>query len=132
VGENIKEQREISAGIKTAIFRGRKIRKTIDNNEWWFSVVDVVEVLTESVDAGAYWRKLKERLKDEGSEVVTNCHGLKLPAPDGKMRISGGTRLSRSPHRCPPQFLTARTNALYKRQFGTGRCPVPTPLVFPF
>ncbi|OGC04692.1 phage antirepressor protein [candidate division WOR-1 bacterium RIFOXYA12_FULL_43_27] len=67
-----------------AIFRKRKIRKTIHNNEWWFSVVDVVEVLTESVDAGAYWRKLKQRLKEEGSEVVTFCHGLKIKASDGK------------------------------------------------
>lgn len=69
-----------------AIFKGKKIRKTLHSNEWWFSVADVVEVLTDSADPGAYWRKLKERLKDEGSEVVTNCHGLKLPAPDGKMR----------------------------------------------
>ena len=69
-----------------AIFKGKRVRKIIHNNEWWFSVVDVVGVLTDSVDSGAYWRKLKERLKDESSEVVTNCHGLKLPAPDGKMR----------------------------------------------
>jgi len=67
-----------------AIFRGKEIRKAIHKNEWWFSVVDVCEVLTESVDAGAYWRKLKQRLKEEGSEVVTNCHGLKLEASDGK------------------------------------------------
>ena len=71
---------------KIAIFKGKKIRKTLYNNEWWFSVVDVCEVLTESVDAGAYWRKLKQRLAEEGSEVVTICHGLKLSAPDGKMR----------------------------------------------
>ena len=71
---------------KIVIFKGKKVRKTLYNNEWWFSVTDVVDVLTDSVDPGAYWRKLKERLKDEGSEVVTNCHGLKLPAPDGKMR----------------------------------------------
>jgi hypothetical protein len=67
-----------------AIFRGKEIRKTIHKNEWWFSVVDVCGVLAESVDAGAYWRKLKQRLKEEGSEVVTNCHGLKLEASDGK------------------------------------------------
>jgi len=48
--------------------------------------VDVCEALTDSIDAGAYWRKLKQRLTEEGSEVVTFCHGLKLPAPDGKMR----------------------------------------------
>ena len=69
-----------------AIFRGKQIRKIIYNNEWWFSVVDVAEALTDSVDAGAYWRKLKQRLIEEGSEVVTFCHGLKLEAPDGKMR----------------------------------------------
>jgi len=50
--------------------------------------VDVCEALTDSVDAGAYWRKLKQRLTEEGSEVVTFCHGLKLEAPDGKMRAT--------------------------------------------
>ena len=48
--------------------------------------VDVCAVLTGSADAGAYWRKLKQRLREEGSEVVTFCHGLKLTAPDGKLR----------------------------------------------
>jgi len=71
---------------KIALFKGRQIRRTLYENEWWFSVVDVCEVLTNSVDAGAYWRKLKQRLKEEGSEPVTFCHGLKLQAPDGKMR----------------------------------------------
>ncbi len=73
---------------KIAVFKGKGIRKTIHKNEWWFSVVDVCEALTESPDAGAYWRKLKQRLKEEGSEVVTFCHGLKLEAPDGKMRTT--------------------------------------------
>ncbi|ODS35708.1 MAG: hypothetical protein A7316_10605 [Candidatus Altiarchaeales archaeon WOR_SM1_86-2] len=67
------------------VFQGKEIRRTWHNDEWYFSVVDVCEVLTDSVNAGAYWRKLKQRLKEEGSEVVTNCHGLKLLAPDGKM-----------------------------------------------
>jgi len=71
---------------KIALFKGKKIRKTLFQNEWWFSLVDVCEVLTGSADVGAYWRKLKQRLKEEGSEVVTFCHGLKLEAPDGKMR----------------------------------------------
>ena len=71
---------------KIAVFKGKGIRKTIHNDEWWFSVVDVCGALTESPDAGAYWRKLKQRLKKEGSQVVTFCHGLKLEAPDGKMR----------------------------------------------
>ena len=69
-----------------AVFRGNEIRKTIHKSEWWFSIVDVCAVLTESADPGAYWRKLKQRLKEEGSEVVTLCHGLKLVAPDGKLR----------------------------------------------
>lgn len=71
---------------KLVVFKDKKIRRTLQNNEWWFSVVDVCGALTDSPDAGAYWRKLKQRLKAEGSEVVTICHGLKLPAPDGKMR----------------------------------------------
>jgi len=71
---------------KIAVFKGRKIRKVIFENEWWFSVVDICSVLVESADAGAYWRKLKQRLKKEGSEAVTVCHGLKLLASDGKMR----------------------------------------------
>src|SRR4030065_2228913 len=69
-----------------AVFKGKKIRRTLHNNEWWFSIIDVCWALTESADAGAYWRKLKQRLKEEGSEVVTFCHGLKLEAPDSKMR----------------------------------------------
>ncbi len=73
---------------KVAIFKGKQIRKVIHNNEWWFSVVDVCGVLADSVDAGAYWRKLKQRLFEEGSEVVTFCHGLKLEASDGKKYIT--------------------------------------------
>ena len=69
---------------KIAVFRRREIRKIIHGNEWWFSVVDVCKALTESIDSGAYWRKLKQRLIEEGSEVVTFCHGLKLEAPDSK------------------------------------------------
>ncbi len=69
-----------------AVFKGQKVRRIIHQNEWWFSVVDMVAALTDSPDAGAYWRKLKQRLTAEGSEVVTFCHGLKLPAPDGKLR----------------------------------------------
>ena len=69
---------------KIAIFKGRKIRRTLHKNEWWFSVADICGALTDSPDAGAYWRKLKQRLQEEGSEVVTFCHGLKLQAADGK------------------------------------------------
>lgn len=72
------------------IFEGNQIRSVWDNDkeEWYFSVVDVVGTLIDSKDPGAYWRKLKQRLKEEGSEVVTFCHGLKLKAADGKMRES--------------------------------------------
>ena len=71
---------------KIALFEKKEIRKIWHNEEWYFSVVDICFALTESSDAGAYWRKLKQRLNEEGSEVVTFCHGLKLLAPDGKMR----------------------------------------------
>lgn len=71
---------------KIIAFEDKAIRRIWHNDEWWFSVVDVVNALTNSKDAGAYWRKLKQRLLEEGSQVVTNCHGLKLEAPDGKLR----------------------------------------------
>ena len=71
------------------LFEEQKVRTiwNAEEEEWYFSVVDVCNVLAESAskDPGAYWRKLKQRLKAEGSEVVTNCHGLKLPASDGKL-----------------------------------------------
>ena len=72
------------------IFEEKKVRTLWDKEkeEWYFSVIDVVAVLTESKDATAYWRKLKQRLKAEGNETVTNCHGLKMLAPDGKMRLT--------------------------------------------
>jgi prophage antirepressor-like protein len=70
------------------LFNAQKIRRTWYQGAWWFSVVDVAGALTESPDPGAYWRKLKQRLSEEESEVVTFCHGLKLPAPDGKMRAT--------------------------------------------
>lgn len=71
---------------KLAIFEGKKIRRVWDekNEKWWFAVADVVEVLTESVNPGVYWRVLKKRLKDEGSEVVTKCNELKMRAADEK------------------------------------------------
>tara|TARA_Y100000389_G_scaffold193835_1_gene223077 strand:- start:1844 stop:2335 length:492 start_codon:yes stop_codon:yes gene_type:complete len=70
---------------KLIAFENKKIRRIWHEDQWWFSVVDVISVLTNSKDAGAYWRKLKQRLKtDEESEVVTKCHALKLEASDGK------------------------------------------------
>ncbi len=72
-----------------ALFKGKRIRKTLHNAEWWFSIADICTALTGSPDGGAYWRKLKQRLAEEGSEVVTFCHGLKLEAGDGKKYITG-------------------------------------------
>ena len=70
------------------LFEEKKVRAVYDDAEekWYFSIVDVCGVLTESKDATAYWRKLKQRLKEEGNETVTNCHALKMQAADGKMR----------------------------------------------
>ncbi|MDP3342998.1 MAG: Bro-N domain-containing protein, partial [Hydrogenophaga sp.] len=69
-----------------AVFQETSIRRVWHNEAWWFSVVDVCAILTASPDAGAYWRKLKQRLNAEGGQPVTFCHGLKLMAPDGKQR----------------------------------------------
>ncbi|MCG7849325.1 MAG: Bro-N domain-containing protein [ANME-2 cluster archaeon] len=71
------------------VFQDKKIRRVWHNEEWFFSVVDIAAVLTEQGDAQKarkYWNKLSQRLREEGSEVVTNCHRLKLPAEDGKLR----------------------------------------------
>ena len=72
------------------LFEERKVPTVWDDEagKWYVSIVDVIAVLTESKDAAAYWRKLKQRLKAEGNETVTNCHGLKMTAPDGKMRLT--------------------------------------------
>ena len=72
------------------LFEEKKVRTVWDDAEekWYFSIVDAVAVLTDSVDPTAYWRKLKQRLKAEGNETVTSCHGLKMKAPDGKMRMT--------------------------------------------
>lgn len=71
-------------------FENKKIRSVWDaeKEEWFFSIVDVVAVLTESPNPQTYWRVLKKRLKDEGNETVTNCNGLKMTAPDGKKRMT--------------------------------------------
>ncbi len=73
------------------VFQGKRIRRTWHNDEWWFSVVDVTAVLTDQLDdlkARKYWNKLKQRLREEGSEMVTICHQLKLPAADGKLYVT--------------------------------------------
>jgi len=72
------------------LFEEQKIRTHYDeeNEKWYFAIVDVVGILSESIDPQAYWRKLKQRLKEEGNETVTNCHALKMKAADGKMRLT--------------------------------------------
>lgn len=79
--------------ISPAQFEGQAIRRVYDEatETWWFSVVDVVQVLTQQADdltARKYWNQLKRRLLKEGSEVVTSCHQLKMRAPDGKQRLT--------------------------------------------
>lgn len=70
------------------IFEQNNIRSVYDeeNEKWYFAVVDLIAVLTDSEDPANYWRVLKNRLKKEGNETITNCNGLKMQAPDGKMR----------------------------------------------
>lgn len=78
------------ADNKIQLYEDQQIRTAWDEEkqEWYFSIVDVVAVLTDSPDPNAYWRKLKQRLKAEGNETVTNCHGLKMKAADGKRRLT--------------------------------------------
>ncbi len=72
---------------KIAIFKGKNIRRDIYKSEWWFSVVDIIQALTDSVNPNDYWYKMKIRVKSEdGFELSTICRQLKLKAPDGKMR----------------------------------------------
>ena len=75
---------------KVQLFEDQPIRTAWveDEEEWYFSIVDVVGALAESKDPTAYWRKLKQRLKNEGNETVTNCHALKMTAQDGKKRFT--------------------------------------------
>ena len=75
---------------KIQLFEDKKIRTAWNegSEEWYFSIIDVISVLTDSKDPTAYWRKLKQRLKAEGNETVTNCHGLKMTAADGKKRLT--------------------------------------------
>jgi hypothetical protein len=72
------------------VFEEKQVRTVWDaeQEKWYISIVDVIAVLTDSIDPNAYWRKLKQRLKAEGNETVTNCHGLKMQAADGKMRLT--------------------------------------------
>ena len=72
------------------LFEQKKVSTIQDGEQekWYFAIVDVVAVLTESVDPQSYWRKLKQRLKEEGNQTVTDCHAFKLQAADGKMRLT--------------------------------------------
>lgn len=80
----------MSKDTAVKLFEEKKVRSVWNEEaeKWYFSIVDVVGILTDSVDASAYWRKLKQRLKEEGNETVTNCHSLKMLAEDGKMRLT--------------------------------------------
>ncbi|HLC65837.1 MAG TPA: BRO family protein [Candidatus Nanoarchaeia archaeon] len=78
----------MDAGKAMVVFQGKNIRRAWLNNEWYFSVVDVVAALTDSSDARNYWKVLKHRLNKEGSEVVTNCNQLKLLASDDKYYLT--------------------------------------------
>ena len=80
----------MSKNNEIKLFDQKQVRSiwNADQEKWYMSIVDVIAVLTESIDPNAYWRKLKQRLKEEGNETVTNCHGLKMMAADGKMRLT--------------------------------------------
>ncbi len=80
----MKEQNEIK------VFEDKQVRSVWDDDQekWFISIVDVIAALTDSPNPQVYWRVLKKRLKDEGNETVTNCNALKMPAPDGKMRLT--------------------------------------------
>ena len=87
---NIKISHHMTKETAIQLFEEKQVRSVwdADNEKWYISIIDVIAILTESVDANAYWRKLKQRLKEEGNETVTNCHGLKMMAADGKMRMT--------------------------------------------
>lgn len=70
---------------KIALFKGKQIRKTLHNGEWWFSIVDVIAALTDSANPRVYWGVMKTRVEnDEGFQLFTNCKQLKLASSDGK------------------------------------------------
>lgn len=75
---------------KIKIFENKQVRTAwnADQEEWFFAVVDIIEVLTDSPNPQTYWRVLKKRLKDEGNETVTSCNALKMLAKDGKNRLT--------------------------------------------
>jgi prophage antirepressor-like protein len=80
----------MTRGNAIRLFQDHRVRVLWDDvqEKWYISIVDVIAVLTDSPNPQVYWRVLKKRLKDEGNETVTNCNALKMPAPDGKMRLT--------------------------------------------
>ena len=72
------------------VFQNKKIRRKWFNDEWYFSIVDIIAVLTDNdyQKARKYWNKLAQRMRDEGNQTVTNCHQLKMTAKDGRMRLT--------------------------------------------
>lgn len=88
------------------LFNDRQIRTVWDEKEkkWYFSIVDVVAALTDSTNAQTYWRVLKKRLIDEGDETVTNCNAFKMPAADGKMRLTDVATTELSQKHNPSNF----------------------------
>ena len=101
---------------KIKLFEEKQVRAVWDEEaeKWWFSIIDVIAVLTEQQDeltARKYWNKLKQRLKEEGNETVTNCHQLKLLAKDGKMRLTD-VALPPPPKKKKGDILTDTPNLL--------------------
>lgn len=88
--DNINKQQGVNMENEIKVFENKKIRSHYDEEaeKWYFSVVDIIEILTESENPTTYWRVLKTRLKKEGNETVTNCSGLKMLSKDGKMRLT--------------------------------------------
>ena len=81
------KEKDMNTSIK--LFEDKRVRTAWNEVEeqWYFSIVDVISILIDSLDSSAYWRKLKQRLRQEGNETVTNCHTLKIPAADRKNRL---------------------------------------------
>ena len=101
----IRKQRNLNNDMSNKqllqVFEHYRVRTVWDEEtqKWYFSVVDVVAVLTDSSNPQTYWRVLKNRLAKEGNETVTNCNAFKLRAPDGKMRMSDVADIERNDNR---------------------------------
>ena len=113
------ENNNLLESTRISLFKGKQIRKTLFQGEWWFSVVDVVGVLTESVDPRKYWSVLKTRLKKEGNELTTNCSQLKMQSSDGKMYLtdlSNTECIFRIVHRIVSHFAIPLKQYLHKKR----------------